>query len=165
MNKVRFALHPKLILVVLCLATVGASQSQSKPPFEIQASKNLMVSMRDGVKLATDIYRPAQNGTPVSGRFPTLLVRTPYARVYKESGEAAFFVPRGYVLVVQSVRGRYGSEGRWRFFRDDPADGYDTSAWIASQPWSDGGIGMLGGSYEGGTQHATALAHPPALKK
>ena len=156
------ALRPKLILIVLSLMTLAGAQS--KPPFEVQASKNIMVSMRDGVKLATDVYRPAQSGTPVPGRFPTLLIRSPYARVYKESGEAAFFVPRGYVLVVQSVRGRYGSEGHWRFFRDDPADGYDTSAWIASQPWSDGGIGMLGGSYEGGTQHATELAHPPALK-
>src|SRR6266850_1175992 len=161
MSKPSSALHSKLILVVLCLATLTAAQP--KPPLEIQASKNVMVSMRDGVKLATDVYRPAQSGMPVPGRFPTLLVRTPYARVYKESGEAAFFVPRGYVLVVQSVRGRYGSEGHWRFFRDDPADGYDTSAWIAAQPWSDGGIGMLGGSYEGGTQHATALAPPPAL--
>ena len=120
-----------------------------------------MVPMRDGVKLATDIYRPAQNGTPAPGRFPTLLVRTPYSRAFTN---ADFFVPRGYVLIVQSVRGRYGSEGRWRLFRDDPADGYDTAAWIASQPWSDGGIGMLGGSYEGGTQHAMALANPPALK-
>lgn len=123
-----------------------------------------MVSMRDGIKLATDIYRPAQNGAPAAGRFPVLLIRTPYTRVYKESGNAAFFVPRGYVLVVQSLRGRYGSEGRWRLFRDDPADGYDTCAWIAAQPWSDGNIGMLGGSYDGGTQHAAALARPPALK-
>jgi uncharacterized protein len=164
MYKLLSALRPKLILIVLGLVTLADAQSKSKPPFEVQASKNVMVSMRDGVKLASDIYRPAENGTPVPGRFPTLLIRTPYTRSYKESGEAAFFVPRGYVLVVQSVRGRYGSEGRWRFFRDDPADGYDTSAWIASRPWSDGGIGMLGGSYEGGTQHAAALAHPPALK-
>lgn len=123
-----------------------------------------MIPMRDGVKLAADVYRPAQKGVAAPGRFPTLLIRTPYERSFEESWDAAHFVPRGYVLVVQSVRGRYGSEGRWRLFRDDPADGYDTCAWIASQPWSDGSVGMLGGSYEGGTQHAAALARPPALK-
>src|SRR2546429_265031 len=132
MRKLPSALSSKMILIALCLATLAGAQSKSTATFEVQASKSLMVSMRDGVRLATDVYRPAQNGTPVPGRFPTLLIRTPYTRFYQESGDAAFFVPRGYVLVVQSIRGRYGSEGKWRLFRDDPADGYDTSAWIAS---------------------------------
>lgn len=146
----------------MCLAALAAGQA--KPQYEVQADKNVMVPMRDGVKLATDIYRPALNGAPAPGRFPTLLIRTPYTRAFQDRANAAFFVPRGYVLVVQSLRGRYGSEGRWRLFRDDPADGYDTVGWIASQSWSDGGVGMLGGSYDGGTQHAAALANPPALK-
>ena len=158
----RRTLHCKLIFVLLCLATLAGAQSKAQ--YEVQATTNVMVPMRDGTKLATDIYRPAQNGAPASGRFPTLLVRTPYTRAFQEKGNAAFLVPRGYVLVVQSLRGRYGSEGRWRLFRDDPADGYDTVAWIAAQPWSDGKVGMLGGSYEGGTQHAVALANPPPLK-
>jgi uncharacterized protein len=162
MPKMRSIMHRKLVVVVLCLATLAGAQS--KPQYEVAATKNVMVPMRDGIKLATDIYLPAQNGAPAPGRFPTLLVRTPYTRAFQEQGNAARFVPKGYVLMVQSIRGRYGSEGHWRFFRDDPADGYDTIAWIASQPWSDGGIGMLGGSYDGGTQHAAALASPPALK-
>ncbi len=120
--------------------------------------------MRDGVKLATDIYRPAANQKPLPGKFPTLLIRTPYYRAGEGNDYATTFVPHGYVVVEQSVRGRYGSEGRWRLFRDDPNDGYDTAAWIASQPWSDGNIGTLGGSYEGGTQFALALSRSPALK-
>src|SRR5215472_5103927 len=162
MRRMPTILHRKLVLVVLCLAVLAAGQA--KPQYEVQADKNVMVPMRDGVKLATDIYRPALNGAPAPGRFPTLLIRTPYTRAFQDRANAAFFVPRGYVLVVQSIRGRYGSEGRWRFFRDDPFDGYDTIQWIASQPWSDGGVGMLGGSYDGATQHAAALAHPTALK-
>src|SRR6185295_7912948 len=77
---------------------------------------------------------------------------------------AELFVKRGYVFIAQSVRARYGSEGHFRFMRDDVADGFDTANWITSQSWSDGKIGMLGGSYEGGTQHAMAMSNPPGLK-
>ena len=109
--------------------------------------------MRDGVHLATDIYEPSKNGVLASGKFPTLLIRTPYDRS-RFDDYAAIFVKRGYVFIVQSVRARYGSEGHFRFMRDDVADGFDTANWITSQSWSDGKFGMLGGSYEGGTQHA-----------
>jgi uncharacterized protein len=146
----------------LCLACLTAAESQSA--YEVLATKNVRVAMRDGKRLSTDIYRPARNGIAESSRFPTLVVRTPYDRSQYEDYYGAGFVPHGYVVVIQSVRGRYGSEGSWRFFRDDPADGYDTAAWIASQPWSDGAIGTLGGSYEGGTQHAMAMTRPAALK-
>ncbi|HEV2112201.1 MAG TPA: CocE/NonD family hydrolase [Gammaproteobacteria bacterium] len=157
--------HPgfcyKLALIAMCLsALVDAS---ANPRFEVHIDKNLMIPMHDGVRMAADVYLPAKDGKVASGPFPTLLIRTPYARVYATS-DADFIVPQGYALIVESVRGRYGSEGRWRLFRDDPADGYDTCAWIVSQPWSDGGIGMYGGSYDGGTQHAAALADPPGLK-
>src|SRR5262249_25217243 len=121
------------------------------------------VTMRDGVHLATDVYRPARDGRPLPGRFPVVLERTPYEREGL-SAVAAAFVPRGYVFVAQSVRGRYGSEGRFRPHRDDGDDGFDTAAWIAAQPWSTGRIGMVGTSWDGGTQHAMALARPPAIK-
>ncbi|MCI0615901.1 CocE/NonD family hydrolase, partial [bacterium] len=127
------------------------------------AAKNLMVPMRDDVHLATDIYEPSKNGVLASGKFPTLLIRTPYDRS-RFDDYAAIFVKRGYVFIVQSVRARYGSEGHFRFMRDDVADGFDTANWITSQSWSDGKIGMLGGSYEGGTQHAMAMSNPPGLK-
>jgi putative CocE/NonD family hydrolase len=122
-----------------------------------------MVTMRDGVKLACDVYRPAHNGQPAEGKFPAILERTPYGKAGVES-YAGFFVERGYVVIGQDVRVRYQSEGAWRPFRDDGRDGYDTAQWIGSQPWSDGGFGTVGTSYPGGTQHALALANPPYLK-
>lgn len=122
-----------------------------------------MVAMRDGVKLACDVYRPGLNGCPAEGKFPAILERTPYSKAGVES-YAKFFVEHGYVVIGQDVRGRYKSEGSWRPFRDDGHDGYDTAQWIGRQPWSDGSFGTVGTSYPGGTQHALALANPPYLK-
>jgi putative CocE/NonD family hydrolase len=119
--------------------------------------------MRDGVKLATDIYRPSQNGQVVDGKFPVILMRTPYNK--DDAAQAAnAFVPHGYVVVLQDVRGRYTSEGHWRPLVDDPSDGFDTAQWIGSQPWCDGGIGTIGSSYAGATQHALAIANAPYVK-
>jgi hypothetical protein len=152
-----------LVFIFLTIGTASQAYTQSREPYQILAAKNVAVSMRDGTRLMTDIYRPSVNGIALPGKFPTLLVRTPYDRSGDEDYASAF-VPHGYALVVQSVRGRYGSGGRWSLFRNDSGDGYDTAAWITSQEWSDGGIGTLGGSYEGGTQYAMAVANPPALK-
>jgi len=126
--------------------------------YQVSATKDVMIPARDGIKLATDIYRPAQEG-----KFPTLLERTPYN---KDSGAnaAKYYVPRGYVVVFQDVRGRYKSGGHWRPITDDPNDGFDTAKWIGSQTWSDGTIGTTGSSYDGATQHALAIANAPYLK-
>jgi uncharacterized protein len=150
-------------LVFACRALLSGQASPSQPKYEVAVSKNVMVPMRDGVKLACDIYRPAVNGKPVEGKFPVILERTPYGKDTVRSW-VEFFVPRGYIAIGQDVRGRYDSEGSWRPFRDDGNDGYDTAKWIGEQPWSDGGIGTVGTSYPGGTQHALALANPPYLK-
>lgn len=149
-------------LLLILAAVVGVVLAQSEPQYEVLAAKNLMVPMRDGVHLATDIYQPSKNAILEGGKFPTLLIRTPYDRTRLDE-YAAIFVKRGYVFIVQSVRARYGSEGHFRFMRDDVADGFDMAKWIVSQPWSDGKFGMLGGSYEGGTQHAMAMGNPPGL--
>ncbi len=135
----------------------------TEPDPRVAVEREVRVAMRDGTHLLADVYRPARDGRPLPGRFPTVLERTPYDRAWL-APDAAALVSRGYVFVAQSVRGRYGSEGRFRPHRDDGADGFDTAAWIASQPWSDGGFGMIGTSWDGGTQHAMALARPPALK-
>ena len=137
--------------------------AQPEPRYEVAATPNVMVAMRDGVKLATDIYRPARNGAPVEGKFPVVLERTPYN---KDAGarSAAYLVSRGYAVVLQDVRGRYQSEGRWVPIRDDPNDGFDTAQWIGAQPWSDGNIGTMGSSYDGATQHALAIANAPYVK-
>ena len=94
-----------------------------------------------------------------------LLERTPYGKDGAAAAAVAqYFVPRGYVVVVQDVRGRYQSEGRWRPIVDDPNDGIDTAAWIGAQSWSDGGIGTMGTSYGGATQHALAIGNAPHVK-
>ena len=100
-----------LASVVVLLA--GKQRSLAEEPYEVVVSRNVMVSMRDGVRLATDVYRPARNGVPVAGKFPVILERTPYGKD-SIAGWAGYFVPRGYVAVGQDTRGRWASEGRWR---------------------------------------------------
>ncbi len=130
--------------------------------FGVVVEKNVMIPMRDGVRLAADIYRPARDGTPAPGRFPALLTRTPYNKDGVAS-EGRYYAERGYVVVANDVRGRYASEGTWRLIADDPADGFDVVEWIARQEWSDGKVGTFGTSYPGGTQHALAEMNPPHL--
>ena len=127
--------------VVLSLGGMGGLSADE--PFQIVVSKNVMISMRDGVKLATDIYRPARNGAPVDGRFPVILERTPYNKD-SIAGWAAYFVPRGYVAIGQDTRGRWASEGHWRLQRDDPNDGYDTANGSASSPGATAESGRSG---------------------
>jgi uncharacterized protein len=144
-------------------APAAGDRFQPAERADVVVTRDVMVATRDGVRLATDIYRPAKDGAPLEGRFPVILERTPYNKDASR-GWAQYFVPRGYVAVAQDVRGRYGSEGHWRPMRDDVGDGYDTAKWIGEQPWSDGGIGTVGTSYPGGTQHAMAIANAPYLK-
>ena len=160
-------------MLMVCLIVVSAGRRtaatpsgpapQSQPKYDVAVVKDVMITMRDGVKLACDIYRPALNGVPVEGKYPVILERTPYGKVTAEEW-AKYFAPRGYIGVGQDIRGRNNSEGKWRPFRDDGHDGYDTAKWIGEQPWCDGSIGTVGTSYPGGTQHALALSRPPYLK-
>ena len=152
------------VVVVLLLAENLPAGAQSTSPADVDITRNVMVTMRDGIKLATNIYRPSRNGSPVEGRFPVVLERSPYG---KDSAPAAIWstlVARGYIVVWQDVRGRYRSEGHWRPVRDDPNDGFDTTTWIGAQAWSDGNIGTMGSSYDGATQHALAIANAPHVK-
>jgi hypothetical protein len=150
------------LAAALAAAAAPLLRSQTETRHEVVVSRKVMVAMRDGVRLATDVYRPARDGVILEGRFPAIVERTPYNK--DGARWPASFVPRGYVAVVQDVRGRYGSEGHWRPLRDDVADGYDTAKWIAEQAWSDGGLGTVGTSYAGGTQHALAISGAPVLK-
>ena len=154
---------PRCAKMVAVAVLFAAASGRAEEPYEIIVRKNVMVTARDGVKLATDVYLPGRGGTVAPGKFPTILERTPYNKAGSESW-ASYFVPRGFVAVAQDVRGRFGSGGNWRPHRDDGADGYDTAKWIGEQPWSDGGIGTVGTSYPGGTQHALAIANAPYLK-
>lgn len=136
-----------------------------------------MVAMRDGVRLATDIYRPARDGVPIDARCPVILERTPYdktepSRSELRAGEtdpmsraavAEYFTRHGYVVVYQDCRGRFGSEGAFTKYLDDAADGYDTIAWLVAQPWCNGKVGTMGLSYAAHTQAALACLDPPGL--
>ncbi len=125
---------------------------------EVDVLKNVMVPMRDGVKLATDIYLPKGN----TQRLPVILTRLPYDK-NGSTKHGTYYAERGYVFIAQDTRGRFGSEGIWHMMTDDGRDGADCAAWIATQPWSNGKIGMMGTSYVGGTQHAMAMEKVPQL--
>src|SRR5205809_971195 len=93
--------------------------------YDVRAERGVMVIMRDGVRLATDLYLPARDGRPVSGRFPAILERTPYSRQALDTvGAAKFFCRHGYVVAIQDVRGRYDSEGEWYPFALEAEDGF-----------------------------------------
>ena len=128
-------------------------------------ARDVEMRARDGVRLATDVWRPAREGEPLPGPFPAVLVRTPYDRTtdrYARYGE--FWARRGYLLVVQDVRGRFGSEGRFVLLANEGPDGYDTVEWIASLPYCDGRVGTFGTSYSAWVQSALAIERPPHLR-
>jgi uncharacterized protein len=137
-------------------------------PFGIVLAKDVMLPMRDGIRLATDVYRPARDGEVVEGRYPTILLRTPYDKTDRRYSEIAdYFTPRSYVVVLQDMRDRYSSEGSGDYYHTVTAqtgdDGYDTIEWIAEQPWSNGRVGTVGSSYAAITQVRAALERPPHL--
>ena len=130
---------------------------------KIVIEKNVMVPLRDGVKLATDIYRQEDTGAT-----PVLVARTPYNKDGMLAGGETFNILRavqaGYTVVTQDVRGRYASEGAFNPHIQETDDGVDMFAWVAEQPWCNGKIGTFGGSYLGGTQWLPARKQPPALQ-
>ena len=161
-TSVRAVAYSCVAVVVLTCSVRTARGGQEK--FEIITQRNVMVPMRDGVKLATDVYLPGKNGKALAGRWPVVLSRTPYGKRGGISGcDQKHYVPLGYAVVRQDTRGRGDSEGIWHWMTDARADGYDTIEWIAAQPWSDGKIGMVGCSYVGATQHLAAMGRPPHL--
>jgi uncharacterized protein len=136
--------------------------------YGIVLAKDVMVAMRDGIRLATDVYRPARDGELVPGRWPTIVCMTPYDKTERRYVEIAdFFVPYGYAVVLQDMRDRHRSEGTNTYFHSATPhtgeDGYDTIEWIAAQPWSNGRTGTVGSSYGAITQVRTALEDPPHL--
>ena len=128
---------------------------------------DVTVAMRDETRLAADVYRPARDGSPATGKFPTVLVRTPYdkAKQWVVQGiiDPDFFTAKGYAVVIQDVRGRYRSEGSFYHGVTEGVDGYDTIEWIATQPFSNGKVGMTGMSYSSVVEVAAALTQPPHL--
>jgi putative CocE/NonD family hydrolase len=128
----------------------------SRPVHAVQEA-SVRVAMRDGVKLGTDVYRPDKGG-----KHPAILVRTPYKKELNRL-TGMYYARRGYVVAVQDCRGRFSSGGTWEPFVHEPKDGYDTVEWLARQPWCNGKVGMIGGSYLGWVQWWAAGERPPHL--
>ncbi len=145
-----------LVIVVAVLPVLNISvRSEAAADFSVE--RNVAMKTRDGVMLYADVYRPAGEGA-----FPVLLQRTPYNKDKAAPfGHAA--AVRGFMVVVQDVRGRYTSEGEWYPFKHEIEDGYDAVEWAAALPHANGKVGMFGGSYVGATQMLAAVSHPPHL--
>ncbi|MGH9672524.1 MAG: CocE/NonD family hydrolase [Bryobacteraceae bacterium] len=142
------------------IAGLVAGVCWAQPVLEdIRIERHLAVPMRDGVLLYGDLYRPKREA-----RFPVLVVRTPYG-VQRDGVHQNMiaFAQRGYALLVQDVRGRYESDGKWEPFRSEAMDGFDTIEWAARQPWSNGKVGTQGGSYLGHVQWRAGTQSPPSL--
>lgn len=124
--------------------------------------KNVYATMRDGVRLATDIYKPAKG----SGPWPALMGYSGFPKeLFFESALPEFYCPHGYVVVQAQARGSCFSEGKFTHNgENEQRDGYDLVEWIARQPWCSGNVGMMGASYFGVTQWNTAIQNPPHLK-
>ncbi len=144
-------------IVVFVSLALGTARAQNEQHYVAVFERNVSVTMRDGVVLLADVYRPQADG-----KFPVLLQRTPYDK-RNAINIGMQGAQRGYVVIVQDVRGRYTSAGEWYPFKNESNDGYDTVEWAAALPYSNGKVGMFGGSYVGATQTLAAIAHPPHL--
>ena len=140
------------------------SDIASSPDYGVVVAKDLMVPMRDGVRLATDVYHPALDGEAIVGPRPVILQRTIYDKANPVfAGPAEYFCKWGYVSVVQDCRGRFASEGVYYHMANEALDGYDTVEWTASQSWSNGRTGSFGTSIGSQVQSALATQNPPHL--
>lgn len=147
-------MNPRVLLPFgLCLLLDASAQPAPDAPIK----SSFQVAMRDGVKLATDVYLPATNAA-----YPIILLRTPYNKA-SAAGLAKDAAKRGYAIVAQDVRGRYASEGENLPFDQDGPDGEDTIDWVAQQTWCNGRIGTWGGSAGAITQFQLAAAGTPHL--
>jgi hypothetical protein len=139
-------------------------------PAGIKLEPNVYVTMRDGIKISVDIYRPE-----LEGRYPGILSTSPYIKDLQqqppelshsiEAGATPFFVPKGYVHVIVQVRGSGLSQGQFNWYDEaEQKDGYELVEWAARQPWCNGNVGMLGDSYFSRTQWLIAAQQPPHLR-
>jgi putative CocE/NonD family hydrolase len=155
---------------LLALAGPALAQTLLPPPFvpehAVRIDKSVMVPMRDGVKLSTDLYVPEG----LDGKLPVILMRTPYNKsnpafwnFRSPQSVAYYFASHGYVVAVQDTRGKFESQGVYTVSADDSNDGFDTVAWLGAQSWSNGLVGTYGCSYLGENQLEMAKLEPPQL--
>ncbi|MGH8196241.1 MAG: CocE/NonD family hydrolase, partial [Woeseiaceae bacterium] len=153
------------LLSVFAQPSLAQDEDKATAKFEAIATADtmIMVPMRDGVSLATDVYLPTEGDGP----FPVIFVKTPYNFNKIEGGQlewAIEAIERGYAFVVQNERGRYYSEGAWQILGQPRTDGYDSMTWIAEQDWSNGNVGTLGCSSTAEWQMSLAARNHPAHK-
>jgi uncharacterized protein len=154
--------HVFTLVALTAAATFLAQASrQAASDHPLNLTKDVAVPMRDATILRADVLLPSS-----TGRFPALIYRTPYGKQFalKEYKTFEKAVARGYVVVIQDVRGRYASDGEFNPYQNEGRDGYDTIEWAAHQPWSDGNVGTFGLSYPGAVQWLAAVENPPHLK-
>ena len=167
------------VLVLLTILSTFSVLAQTEAAetveslYDVVIAPNIQIPMRDGVNLAADIYFPAQGSEAVSGipaetvaalpgPWPVILQRTPYNKE-GSANEGRLFAENGYVYVAADTRGRYASEGTFAVYTQEMDDGLDTVAWLNEQPWSNGQIGLTGGSYLAATANAIIAQDPPGL--
>jgi hypothetical protein len=147
----------------------GQYEGYSSASYDGVERTSFYIPMRDGVKLAADLYRPTKNGVVASEKLPVVWSHTPYNRRGRTTPEEAL-IKHGYNVAVVDFRGVYASYGSNKGYNRgewiDPArnDGYDVTEWFARQPYSNGNIGMWGCSAVGGSQMQAATTRPPSLK-
>jgi uncharacterized protein len=147
-----------VLLSLLLFASLSIAQAPAPATgtYTVITQPGVRVKMRDGVFLVADIYRPQ-----AEGKFPVIMTRTPYNR--KDPTTGNYLASYGYVVIQQDTRGRFDSGGEFYPFKYEMNDGYDTIEWAAALPYSDGRVGMYGGSYVGATQMLAASSNPPHL--
>ena len=155
------------LVVPMGAAARGEEHPRNYPEFTYE---RVRVEMRDGVELSVDIWRPV---TPKGVEVPVILSLTPYHVLYRAldrnetdlpSGDAQYFVPKGYAYAMGDVRGTYNSGGCWDYGGiNERRDGYDLVEWLGTRSWSNGKVAMTGASYDGTTANAAAVERPPHL--
>ena len=171
MNCIQKITHTIPVLLAFVLCSIATAQDTSgviafpEPENEVRLEKSIMVPMRDGVRLSTDLYFPEIPDK----KLPTVLIRTPYnkkrSRTRGANSKIYMFASHGFVVAVQDSRGKHESEGIYSPPAGNEAqDGYDTVGWIAKQSWSNGNVGTFGCSYPAEVQAAQAPLRHPNLK-
>ncbi|MCE5248798.1 CocE/NonD family hydrolase [bacterium] len=152
--KARIGFTSLLIVSLLFVSFIPVpfAAELSQPTYKVIEELDVKVTMRDGIRLSTNIYRP-----DAEGKFPVLLTRTPYGNGGAGNGGGHYWAERGYVTIIQDTRGRFESEGLFYPVVFEADDGLDTQRWVSEQPWCNGKIGTFGGSYVGMTQWMPAL--------
>ncbi len=135
------------------------------PDHGVATLLDVMVTMRDGIRLATDIYLPTDNGRILPGPWPVVIERTPYDKLRSQTNtpDGPFWASRGYAFVKQDCRGRFKSEGRFVSYPSEGDDGEDTVAWIMRQDWCNGKVAVTGSSYYASTAQAILCRACPGV--